>query len=108
MKAGEAILYDGRLLHGSPPNRSGSRRVALSAGFIPMEAELLLHYYDPANADQFEVLALPDEFFITHRLGGRPESYEPRGIRPFQNRLVTEAQLLDWSLRSKDGAIDAS
>lgn len=35
MSAGECILFDGNLLHGSLPNTAAHRRVALSANFAP-------------------------------------------------------------------------
>ncbi|MCF8463361.1 MAG: phytanoyl-CoA dioxygenase family protein [Flavobacteriales bacterium] len=40
---GDAIIYDHRLFHGSPPNQSNQRRVAINYSSIPIAAESL-HY----------------------------------------------------------------
>jgi ectoine hydroxylase-related dioxygenase (phytanoyl-CoA dioxygenase family) len=97
MKAGEALIYDGRLLHGSPPNRSGSRRVAFSAGLIPEEADLVIYYRDPANPHQLEMLKVEDHFFWTHRLGTRPTPSTVLDVFPDSNPPITREHLERWS-----------
>ena len=44
LRAGQAIAWDHRLVHGSPPNRSGKPRVAAGIGIARREAPLLHHY----------------------------------------------------------------
>ncbi len=97
LRAGEAVLYDGRLLHGSPPNRSDRRRVAMSAGFIPAEASLRLHYRNKDRLDELEVLDLSDDFFLTHTLGTRPTGAVSQGFIPLVNRTITEAEVSAWA-----------
>ena len=44
MKAGEALIFDNRTFHASPPNTTDSARVAVGLGFTQSEAEIR-HYY---------------------------------------------------------------
>jgi len=43
LRAGDAVVFTGRTLHGSPPNRSGADRPALGCMLVPRE-EPLVHY----------------------------------------------------------------
>ncbi len=43
LRAGDAVVFTGRTLHGSPPNRSGADRPALGCMLVP-RAEPLVHY----------------------------------------------------------------
>lgn len=43
LRAGDAVVFTGRTLHGSPPNRSNADRPALGCMLVP-RAEPLLHY----------------------------------------------------------------
>ena len=97
LRAGEAVIYDGRLLHGSPPNLTPQRRLAFSAGFIPEEADLCLHYRDPARPGKLEILELPSDFFLTHKLGERPLNARSRGYVHHDNPPLTEAHLSAWT-----------
>jgi len=97
LKAGEAVIYNGRLLHGSPPNRTHQRRIALSAGFIPNEAAMRLYFSNSAHPDRLELLELPDEFFLTYRLGTRPTTAVSCGFIPLHNPPLTAAQLEAWA-----------
>ncbi len=40
-RAGDAVVWDSRLIHGSPPNRSSSDRPALVVALVPREAGLI-------------------------------------------------------------------
>lgn len=74
MQAGEAMVFDNRLFHCSPPNTSGTERVAATAVLVPRDAEM--RYYHVANPRQpavVEVFAVADEFFLHHLPGTRPE-----------------------------------
>jgi hypothetical protein len=42
--AGEAVVFDDRLIHWSPPNRSSRIRTALQLELVPEEAELVMYY----------------------------------------------------------------
>ena len=40
LKPGQCVLFDGRVLHGSPPNPRTQRRIGLVVRFIPRDLEL--------------------------------------------------------------------
>jgi ectoine hydroxylase-related dioxygenase (phytanoyl-CoA dioxygenase family) len=45
LRAGECVMFDGRVLHGSPPNRTTKRRAGLVVRFVPHDLELRHKYY---------------------------------------------------------------
>jgi hypothetical protein len=47
LKAGEALVFDNRTFHGSPPNNSNSPRIAFGIGFTQQEAKLCHYYLKP-------------------------------------------------------------
>jgi ectoine hydroxylase-related dioxygenase (phytanoyl-CoA dioxygenase family) len=44
LRAGEAVVFDNRVIHGATPNRSDNLRVAVAIGMTPREA-ILYHYF---------------------------------------------------------------
>lgn len=44
LKAGQAIVFDDRLIHWTPPNNSSRIRTAIKVDFIPQEAELAIYF----------------------------------------------------------------
>jgi hypothetical protein len=49
LRAGEAVVFDDRLIHWSPPNRSSRIRTALQLELVPEEAELVMYYQTGAH-----------------------------------------------------------
>ena len=43
LKAGQAVVFDNRTVHGAPPNRTSANRTAVAIGMTPREAQL--HHY---------------------------------------------------------------
>ena len=67
VKAGEAIVFDNRLLHNSLPNLSGKPRVAVVSGIFPKDAKLITCYKDATDpAADIELIEHPDDFLLTH------------------------------------------
>jgi ectoine hydroxylase-related dioxygenase (phytanoyl-CoA dioxygenase family) len=74
MQAGQAMLFDNRLMHASPPNRSARLRVAATAVLVPSEAQLLYyHMADRRDPDRVEVFEVEDSFYLTNDLPQRPK-----------------------------------
>lgn len=75
MRAGEALIFDPRLFHASPPNRSAAPRAAATAVMVPAAAGLrYYHVPDPERAPWVvDVFAVDDELYLHHR-PGRPPS----------------------------------
>lgn len=78
MKAGSALLFDHRLRHGSRPNRSGSKRVAVGISILPASVPLI-HYHRTASG-KIEVFEVPDDFYLDFNLEGRPDKGKLIGI----------------------------
>lgn len=67
---GEAIIYDNRLVHGTPPNRSDADRIVAYVSAIPTGAARL-HYYIDAEGT-VEAFEVGRDFFTSFNLGDRP------------------------------------
>jgi ectoine hydroxylase-related dioxygenase (phytanoyl-CoA dioxygenase family) len=62
LKAGQAVIYHGGLVHYSHPNNSTERRIAIGSALIP-EGAVNLHYYKPQESEKLEVYAVNEEFY---------------------------------------------
>jgi hypothetical protein len=72
LKAGEVVIYDHRLFHGSLPNLSQETRPALNFTMKPKEAQLL-HYHQVEN--EIETHFVDSTFFNHYIMGEQPEGY---------------------------------
>lgn len=78
MKAGEALIYDNRLLHGTPPNMTDTARLAAGLVMIPNES-VPLHVYTPEERmfeQDVELYEVDDAFYFDHDITARPEGYK--------------------------------
>ncbi|MGB3653517.1 MAG: tetratricopeptide repeat protein [Rivularia sp. (in: cyanobacteria)] len=74
LKAGQALLFDKRLFHGSPSNTSNIDRVAATCFIlIPNDAPLYFCYRESQQADNIEIYEVPDEFYNRYILGDKPD-----------------------------------
>jgi hypothetical protein len=81
MRAGQVALFDNRLFHCSPANRSEADRVAATAVILPMTARLrYYHMVDRREPHRVEVFEVPDSFYLSHQAPGRPEHAVSLGI----------------------------
>jgi ectoine hydroxylase-related dioxygenase (phytanoyl-CoA dioxygenase family) len=62
MKAGEALIFNNKTIHASPPNVSGATRIAAGIGITQKNAALL-HYYQLPGQDTIEVYEVDGSFF---------------------------------------------
>ena len=73
LKAGQAILFDKRLFHGSPPNASNIERVAATCfSLLPQDAPLYFYYRESKKADQLEIYEVEDDFYDNYIWGEKP------------------------------------
>ena len=63
LKKGQAVLYDQRLLHYSPPNRSGKVRPAVNLAVLPRQAERI-HYTLPEGESLIHRFRVEDPLFF--------------------------------------------
>jgi hypothetical protein len=63
LKAGDAVVFEHRLIHCSPPNVTDKLRLAAVLALVPKEAEFIHYFYNPAEPEELEVLKMDRENF---------------------------------------------
>lgn len=96
-KAGQMVIFDCALIHGSLQNKSGKVRVAASGVVMPKEAPLIMSYIGKdipeGTTDVFEVNR---EYFLCDDIYARPSSkYKLVGNFPFR-RLNLDRNSFEW------------
>ena len=80
LMAGEAVLFDDRLVHWSGPNLTDRARTAIQLELVPREAELVIHYR--RNAQMLEAFRLDDSVYqVCSMVEGPPTSLAAVGYR---------------------------
>lgn len=92
MRAGEVFLYDGRLLHGSPPNHTTRTRVAFNCILVPVAAEL--EHWIRVSPEEVEGFQVSEAFFWDYQLFERPRGVPSLGRRPYVVRQRTLDEVL--------------
>jgi ectoine hydroxylase-related dioxygenase (phytanoyl-CoA dioxygenase family) len=81
MRAGQAMLFDNRLFHCSPPNRSGIDRLAATSVLVPHAARLrYYHQVDRQRPHLVEVFEVDETFYLSHVAPGRPAHATSLGL----------------------------
>lgn len=112
MKAGEALIFDNRTIHASPPNTTDTPRLAAGIGVTHQAAELYHHYLLPGK-DQQEVVryAVTPDFFKDfnngmlsdmYNNGEQPEGVPVVGTLPRVLPEFTADQILDM-IKAEEG-----
>ena len=93
MKAGEAVLFDGRLVHSSPPNVSSRRRVIAQAIGIPKDS-LIYHSWrvSPTEVETYEV---PEAFFFDYVLHQQPQNVQLSSRVNYTPRQLTAEEVAE-------------
>jgi ectoine hydroxylase-related dioxygenase (phytanoyl-CoA dioxygenase family) len=68
MRAGDVLIYDHRLVHASPPNRTGEVRVAAAMAALPRAAQPVHYFANPATAE-LELYRAGRQFFMDYVFG---------------------------------------
>ena len=105
MKAGQALVFNNRTFHASPPNTSDQSRIAFGLGITHRDAEIQ-HYYllpkqERAVLERFKVK--PDFFFAynnarlsaMHEKGERPRDLNSTGLFEYTCRHYDAPQLIE-------------
>lgn len=78
MRAGDALIYDHRMVHTSDPNRSGARRTAVTLNIRPREATALHYVGRIPDEGTLTELQVDSKFFNAYRLGSEDsEALDP-------------------------------
>jgi hypothetical protein len=89
MKAGNALIFYHRVIHGSPPNQTDSPRVVVAMSVLPEQVPLHIYFQKDAES-QLEVYHPHDEFIyefenVRDQTAFKPPSGAPLSIeKPFQ------------------------
>ncbi|HXH19831.1 MAG TPA: phytanoyl-CoA dioxygenase family protein, partial [Chitinophagales bacterium] len=105
MKAGEALVFDNRTFHGSPPNTTGKPRIAFGIGFVQQDARLTHYYLKPDGKKNTLLKYKIDEGFFRkyenatlsrmYDNGKLIEGYELEGEVPYVLPKFTSDELFE-------------
>lgn len=84
---GQVLVMDGRVLHTTPQNRSGERRIAAYINALPVEIPSV-HYYRAPDGS-VEAFAVDDAFYTRFNIGERPPGEPFRRWEPYEEPPLT-------------------
>lgn len=90
VKAGEALVYDHRLLHASSINQTDTPRLVIVYGIVPLSAQMLYYF---GRKNEIEVYACSPEYYFNADIGKEPDGLTLIKKIENQNPLVTAKQL---------------
>lgn len=90
MKAGEALIFNNRTIHASPPNISGITRVGAGIGITQRDAQLL-HYYKVPGNNEVAVYKVNEAFFKRYNNAALSALYN-KGEKPKDLELLGTLQ----------------
>jgi len=65
LKKGQALFFDSRMFHFSPPNLSDSNRIITVCRIFPKEAKMISYYKDPSKDDgTIEIWQCQDDYLL--------------------------------------------
>ncbi len=91
LKAGEAVIFDLRLLHGAWPNTLPQPRIAIGMATIPQEAELLHFFADKELREEtrIEVYKMEPQDYMYNHTATRPPAERLLGVWEDERREET-------------------
>lgn len=100
MKAGEALIFDNRTFHSSPPNITNEPRLAIGLSFAQKEATLRHYYLKPDTKDTLLKYKIDPGFFMKYDNGTLSKMYD-------RKEVITDYECIEelpftWEDLSKD------
>lgn len=90
LRAGQAVIYDHRTVHFSPPNCSDRERVAVNLALVPAEAGTFHHHLHPdGRVERFQV---DDPFYVEHDITQVPRRGLSLGHVPREFAILAPAR----------------
>jgi ectoine hydroxylase-related dioxygenase (phytanoyl-CoA dioxygenase family) len=84
LKAGEAVAFDNRTIHGATPNRTSALRTAVAIGMTPVEAPLCHYFLVPKSLQgghrTLAKLKVNEEFFERYSVAALKASFDGGGL----------------------------
>jgi len=105
MKAGELLLFDTALIHGSYPNKSNELRAALNLFFKPKSASMM-HYarFEDTPKGKIESYRIDNDFFFNEDYRKRPNDtikYPFLGYVDQIDLKLSEKKIRKWCTQNK-------
>lgn len=110
MKAGQALVFENKTLHASPPNNSSVARIGAGIGMTQEEAPLLHYYVIPGSQpQQLQCYEVDREYFFHYnntRLyqlqqeGKFPEGYKQAGTEINNPKILGKEELVALALEA--------
>lgn len=91
LKAGDAVFYNGSVIHGSRSNTSSERRLAVQSITVPKEARVQFAWR--VSPSQVELFDVDDEFFPRYQLHTPPQGVPSAGIIDYAVHQLTPDQV---------------
>lgn len=101
MQAGQALVFDGRLFHGSSPNLSASERLAATCHIAPKNSFIHFCYRESRTSDKLEIFEVDDAFYDSYIRGQKPEDVKSLGVFDYQVAPITPEQLVEFMSQSQ-------
>ena len=96
LKAGWALFYDARLIHGSDGNMSNKPRAAFSCGFAPKGVPLRLYFWDKQAPSTLDIYEITDELLLAYSYRERPDGVKYLGSIKYEVHPLTVEDLRGW------------
>ena len=104
MKAGEALIYDHRLIHASEENKTDEIRLAAVFGVIPEGADMM--YYHRKDANTVEVYESNKEFFLYENIFEGPKNLKKIGAVNYRSPVINSQKLHSLERKNKTRIVD--
>jgi hypothetical protein len=104
LRAGQAVVFNNRTLHASPPNTHQQTRIAFGIGITHRDAQLRHYYLLPNKTDLIEGYEVSRGFFYSynnarlaalHERGERPTGLNSVGTFSMRPRRYATSELID-------------
>ena len=96
MKAGQALIYDNRLIHGSFLNSTDTERLAVVCILTPKDNPVLFYYRDSQIPNKLEVFKVDDAFYDTYIQKEKPKNAVSIGVFDYEVDPLTPEQLVEF------------
>jgi ectoine hydroxylase-related dioxygenase (phytanoyl-CoA dioxygenase family) len=88
MKAGEALIFDNRTFHASPPNITNFPRLAVGLSFTQATAELRHYYLKPGTKNRLLKYKIDTDFFTKYDNGSLSKMYD-------EGKLIEDYEIME-------------
>lgn len=95
MKAGDALLFHSKMIHGSDANLDSENRPAIIIGTIPAELEpIVFMRYESKLRIMAEKFYAPESFYENVKIGSRPSGFRSMGMYDYQPVNLSDEEFI--------------